>query len=748
MMWGKPTVAYGANAIETLTGYLFPVQKIRGSLLPVRQELAKDQWVVAALHPSFMLRGGKLNNPGEQDGKSQTHLCPTLAIDARRALESRTPRIPSCKYLESPRGLSVQVPEGCVVSVDIEGANGSPNIVGVSWDEGEAFVFPWSEDLRAWLTTIFERHLCTFHNAAYDIPELELAGVPPPKIWIDTIVLAGLYDASQPMNLQWQVLTHVLGSIAWKGLINHERGPDFEDKTVKQYRSLWTDVLSRLGRPVPATGQQWYQFYNNLDTAWGLALANNLKSKLIAQGRWGYYVEVLQPLQASLLRMGQEGMPLDMAALAKHQVGIQRSRRHALVTIAKVGRKVLEGKAASLQTAVETHEIARAGLRLQGTRKYPQANELTKLRNKLKASTKFNPNSTQQLATILYDHYGLPVIKTEKGGRSVKEEAIEDLTSRVQRGTAKVRGDKDECLQILQSITDYNHWTHWLDTFVNAPIVYHDRQPVLSTTYSLHRTISGRLASGLDDSDVDKKLEKKVNLQNWPKELRDVVRAPEGYVFIGADYAGIEWAIAMWMASKVYKDGYHLDMLDRFFLGTFDPHTFLAGIAGCSRDVAKIFTHGRTFRGSERALARNAGLADRVGLVVCAAHEEAFHLQRWQDEVIKSATKGHKIQTPLGWRAYSWAWKPKPQEVIAWLVSGTAADLCKWVMRRIFEGLEGTRCSLVTSTHDSFLLQVPIEDTAHWAHWLKDQMQQPVPWLDGRQWRADVKVGKTWKDVS
>ena len=707
--------------------------KIRGTFLPLDKG-----WFVAALPPEDL---------DVQSG--QAHKAPTLAIDARRALECDIPRVPEVRWLKGPRELPAGPESGVLVSVDIEGANGIPNIVGVAWDETHAFVFPWSEDLRAWLTELDKTHLTTYHNASYDIPELELAGVTPPDQWWDTIVMAALYDPSQPMNLQWQVLSHVSGSIAWKGLIDHNKGPEYEGGSVHTYRDLWTDVLTRLGRPVPATGQEWYRFYNALDTAWGLALANNLKRKLEAQGRWTYYLEVLQPLQRPLLEMGAQGMPLDTAKLAEHQANVARWKQEALNTVEEIGKSVALGKAEQLRYQIMDLETAREAERAVGSRKFSQGEALTKLRTKLKAACEFNPDSPKQLGDILYDHYGLPVIKTAKGGRSTNEDAIIELTSRVQRGTAKVKGDKDECLRVLSSVTAYNHWTHWLDTFLNAPVEHTSSGSILSTTYSLHRTTTGRLASGLDDSDLDKggRRTRKVNLQNWPKELRDVVRAPEGFAFIGADYSGIEWAIAMWMVSKEYNDGYHLDMLDRFYRGEFDPHTFLAEIAGCERQVAKVFTHGYNYDGSPRSLARNAGLQDSVGITVCAAHDKAFRTRKWKDATVAKVKKAHKIQTPLGWRSYHWEWNPKPQEVLGRLVQGTAADLCKWVMGSIFRGLGG-HCRLVTSTHDSFLVQVPDAKVGLVSEWLKDQMQQPVPWLDGRRWRADVKVGKTWKDVS
>lgn len=697
-----PIMAVGGATVTAMSGLTLPIHKIRGSLLPG----IHGGWLVAAMNPSDL---------GPQKG--QDHLKPTIAFDSRRAIATDGPRVPNCKYLGSPSLLPDRPKQGDIVSVDIEGSDGRPNIVGVSWREGEAYVFPWSEELRLFLTHLFTYVIPTFHNAAFDIPELELAGVTPPKKWYDTIVMAAFYDPSQPMNLQTQVLTHVAGSIAWKGLVNHEKGPYFEGGQVSIYRNLWRTVLSMAGQTLPSTGNDWYRFYNNLDAAWGLALANNLKSKLEKQGRWGYYTDVLMPLQSYLLRMGNEGMPLDTTKLAEHQLNVAKWKAEA---------------AGVLVTAAEA-----AGIHKPDKRKNPKPPE------------PINIDSPKQLSMLLYDHYGLPVIKTPKGGRCVNEEAIKDLTSRVVRGTAQVKGDKDECLQVLKAITAYAHWGHWLDTFLNPPVNRHDDISYLLTAYSLHRTLSGRLSSGLDKSDLEKSAKKvrKQQVQNIPKELRDIVAAPEGYTFVGGDYSGIEWAIAMWFVSKEFNDGYHIDMLDRFYVSEFDPHTFLADIANCLRQVAKVFTHGYTYDGSYRTLARNAGLSDAVGLAVCQAHDKAFRTRKWKDAEVKKAKKEHKIQTPLGWRVYNWAWQPKPQECLAWKVQGTAADLCKWVMRRIFDGMPQD-CRLVTSTHDSFLLQVPEGQAHQHATWLKEQMQQPVPWLDGRRWRADIKIGKTWKDVS
>src|SRR6476619_2442244 len=93
------------------------------------------------------------------------------------------------------------------------------------------------------------------------------------------------------------------------------------------------------------------------------------------------------------------------------------------------------------------------------------------------------------------------------------------------------------------------------------------------TSYTMHRSASGRLTSGVDSSEPDKLRGKVSQMQNVPKSVRDIVVAESGHVLVAADWAGIEWAIAMWMVGKVYNDGYHTDMLDRFYRGELDPHT-------------------------------------------------------------------------------------------------------------------------------------------------------------------------------
>jgi DNA polymerase I-like protein with 3'-5' exonuclease and polymerase domains len=750
------------------------MQTVRGSLLPVR---GKDKWAVATLHPAFLLRGA---DSGER-GKAQDHLEPLLSVDARRAMTCAVPRIPKVRMESDASAAHAALLKDCptMVAVDIEGSNGKPQIVGVSWKVGEAWVMPWGDDVRALLDEV-GHHMPVFHNASYDVPELAEAGVTPPKEWVDTINLAARYDPSLPKNLQFQVLTHVPGSCAWKGLVNHKKGYDYDGGAVAMWRALWAEILRRLGRRVPATSFEWYCFYNGLDTAWTFELQDQLQEKLNLQKRLPYYWNLMQPLQAPLLDLGLRGMPADEDRIAFHRVACQRLQRMANRILKDAGREMNQQSYDETQRLVTIHEASRTVEKAAGAKKYSAAADLSKLRGKLRAQKElaegdFNFDSHPQCVKLLYSWFGLPEVRNRKTkGATTDDKAIESLLKRLTRTDADgkacptlkpKRGTVDEAARIVRAIGAGRKWRTWESTFLQPELRRGTGRPRIPTQYSQHRTTTGRLSSGTDDTESEKTI-KRQQLQNVPKKLRDLVVADEGYTCVGADWAGIEWAISMWYCSKVDPKGPHLAMLDAFWRKELDPHIFLAthafGVAADQittrqRQVCKPYTHGYFFGGTAVGLAREVGHPDRVGIQVCRAHDEAFQGQRFREETVRQAIKQKFVETPLGWRRYFWGSKPSPTEILGTKVQATAADLLKYVLAQMFKGYVPSDYEALTNTHDSLLFQAPTHDKP-WlvkgasphpaAAWLKAQMEQPIPWLDGRQWRADVKVGPNWRSVS
>jgi len=758
-----PWIVCGAHAIKALTGLTLPPLKVRGSLLPT----SRGRWATATFHPATLVRGRVEDSTM---GKSMDYLEPMLAVDIARALDCAEPVVPHVRVEQPATVLSAfLLDKPKLTSVDIEGGQGVPTILGLSWSPGEAWTMPWSDACKPLLRAVFKYSVPVFHNAAYDVTELLEAGVEPPAQWVDTINLAALYNPSVELNLQAQVLSWVTGTVTWKGLIDHKKGAEYEEGAIAVYRGLWTEVLTRLGRRVPATAQEWFLFYNGLDVAWTLQLALSLSEHLRQQGRFAYYQTVMQPLQRSLWEMGRRGFPVEPGRLDYHRVACARLQRMASGILKDAAKEYVGSQAEFWRVRVEGYEALREGERAGGQRKFSRGDELTKVRTKLKTCEKgFDINSPKQRAGLLYDWLGLPATYTEKGNPTVKDTFLEELLVRMTRTddegkavpTVKPkRGTQAEAVRVVRACLAEAKWSHWESTFLHPVVDEKEGFPKIRSSYSQHRTETGRVSSGVNNSDPEKMgLEKVQQSQNIPKRLRDAFIAQQGHALVGGDWAAIQWALAMWYMSKLETDGYHLALLDAQQRGEMDPHSFLAahafgvpveeiGKGDHRRQVCKGYTFGYLFGGTPRGLARNVGHPEKVGLRVCAAHDRAFRGARWRSATVVEATRKHHIQTPLGWRRYFWGWKPKAEEILASIIQATEGDLLKWVLASV-ERTIPKGWSVYTNTHDFLALHVPEGDVERGVVFLRSKMEQSVPWLDGRSWRASVKVGRNWREVS
>lgn len=292
----------------------------------------------------------------------------------------------------------------------------------------------------------------------------------------------------------------------------------------------------------------------------------------------------------------------------------------------------------------------------------------------------------------------------------------------------------------------------------------------LATKYALHRTDSGRISSGVSSSDEEKTGRRVQQVQNIPRALRDIVAAPPGFSMIQGDWAGIEWAIMLWYAAKYIDQprGFHRELLERFRRDEFDPHCWLAAVAftvpyhelyaahkaGVSRrerKLAKPYTHGRMYYGAPLTLAKQAGHDAKIGGIVCEAHERAFKVSTLQTYLIEMTRKQRYADTVLGYRRWFWDADPKPTEILAHYGQGTAADLCKTTLRVFAEEFakkDREHWQLLTTTHDSFLAMVPTDAVPSALNVMRNTMERPIPWLDGLTWRADFRVGDSWRAVS
>jgi DNA polymerase-1 len=140
-----------------------------------------------------------------------------------------------------------------------------------------------------------------------------------------------------------------------------------------------------------------------------------------------------------------------------------------------------------------------------------------------------NPNSSKQIGDYLYSQ-GVSLRKTPKGNYSLGEEDIKDLIAKYPQHRQFLK--QVLCTRVLKSKD--------LGTYLSAKLSSDNR---MKSSYSY--TVTGRLTSSKNHQSVGS------NLQNIPKNLRQIFLPEEGHVFLDPDLKAAE---AMCKAYEMKSD--------------------------------------------------------------------------------------------------------------------------------------------------------------------------------------------------
>ena len=316
------------------------------------------------------------------------------------------------------------------------------------------------------------------------------------------------------------------------------------------------------------------------------------------------------------------------------------------------------------------------------------------------AGQPFNLSSPKQLAEILFEKQGLPVVKkTPSGGPSTDEEVLTQLALDYplpkllleHRSLAKLKGTyTDKLPRMVNPVTGRVH-----------------------TSYSQATAVTGRLASS------------EPNLQNIPvrtvegRRIRTAFIAPPRHFIVSADYSQVELRIMAHLSGDAR-------LLDAFAKGE-DVHRATAaeifGIAPAEvgpdqRRAAKVINFGLIYGMSAFGLARELGLERGAA----AAYMERYFARypgvaNYMEETRRLARDKGYVETVLGRRL----WLPEIKSANAGRrqgaeraainapMQGTAADLIKLAMlaaqRWLDEGQLDSK--LILQVHDELVLEVP-----------------------------------------
>ena len=354
------------------------------------------------------------------------------------------------------------------------------------------------------------------------------------------------------------------------------------------------------------------------------------------------------------------------------------------------------------------------------------------------AGQKFNINSTQQLATILFDKLKLSPVRKTKTGFSTDVAVLETLR-------------KEH--PIVERMLDYRQLSKLKSTYVDAlPKLIHPDTGRVHTSFNQTVAATGRLSS----SDP--------NLQNIPIRTeigREIRRAfiPGGkdMRIMSADYSQIELRI---MAHISGDDG----LLDAFTKGEDIHSSTAAKVFGVNakeltRDMrrkAKEVNFGIMYGIGAFGLASRLDITQTESKEIIAKYFERFpKVNQYIAETIAKARRDGYVTTLLGRRRYLPEIHSKnanlrsnaERQAINMPIQGTAADMIKLAMIKIHKelGMKKLQSKMLLQVHDELIFEIyrneESEVRALVEESMKNAMKLSVPI------EVEIGVGKNWLEA-
>jgi DNA polymerase-1 len=398
------------------------------------------------------------------------------------------------------------------------------------------------------------------------------------------------------------------------------------------------------------------------------------------------YREVERPLSAVLAHMEATGVRLDVAYL----------------------------RALSLEVAEEIARLEAEVFRLAG---HP-----------------FNLNSRDQLERVLFDELGLPAIgKTEKTGkRSTSAAVLEALR---------------EAHPIVEKILQYRELTKLKSTYIDPlPDLIHPRTGRLHTRFNQTATATGRLSS----SDP--------NLQNIPvrtplgQRIRRAFIAEEGWLLVALDYSQIELRVLAHLSGD--------ENLIRVFQEGRDIHTETASwmfgvpreaVDPLMRRAAKTINFGVLYGMSAHRLSQELAIPYEEAQAFIGRYFQSFpKVRAWIEKTLEEGRRRGYVETLFGRRRYVPDLQARVKSVreaaermaFNMPVQGTAADLMKLAMVKLFPRLEEVGARMLLQVHDELVLEAPKERAEAVARLAKEVMEGVYPLAVPLE--VEVGIGEDW----
>tara|TARA_B100001123_G_scaffold439616_1_gene576840 strand:- start:558 stop:1874 length:1317 start_codon:yes stop_codon:yes gene_type:complete len=332
------------------------------------------------------------------------------------------------------------------------------------------------------------------------------------------------------------------------------------------------------------------------------------------------------------------------------------------------------------------------------------------------AGKEFNVNSTQQLANILFDIIGLPMIKK----RSTAEEVLKQL------------GKNHNLPRLILEYRKYNKLKNtYVDTF---PDLINSETNRIHSTF--HQTIAatGRLSST------------NPNFQNIPirtdegKEIRKAICSKgKGWKILSADYSQVELRIMAHLSQDkalcaAFKKGedIHARTASNVFRVPIDS------VLPEMRRIAKVVNFGIMYGAGPFRLSQELDIPRSEAAVIIESYFDQYSgIRTYIDSTLEKARTDKYVETILGRRRPVWEAdsnnslrrQATERMAINMPIQGSAAEMIKLAMVAIHQKLikKRMKSKMILQIHDELLFEYPESEQESLIFLVTTEMEKALP---------------------
>jgi len=351
------------------------------------------------------------------------------------------------------------------------------------------------------------------------------------------------------------------------------------------------------------------------------------------------------------------------------------------------------------------------------------------------AGEEFNINSPKQLGEILFEKLNLKSTKKTQRGYSTDAESLEKLR---------------EEHEIIDKILEYKQYAKLKSTYADGL-----NNVINPTTGRIHSkfnqmvTATGRLSST------------EPNLQNIPvrqdagRLFRNMFVAKEGYSFIDADYSQIELRILAALSGDdamiaAFNNGDDVHKTTAMQVFGVEAHE----VTSLMRARAKAVNFGIVYGQGDFSLGQDLGITKKEAKEYIDKYFEKFpKIKDYLDKlVIDAKEKGYavtifnRIRYVPEINSQNFHVRSFNERVAMNMpIQGTAADIIKIAMVKVYEKLKEMNSKLILQVHDELLIEAKDEEIESVKEIIQKSMEEAVELKVGL--KVECGVGKSWGEA-